>query len=68
MKDRYKDDQQLKFAYENACDCHYFGMGSRDWNSCGISDDMRKIVWNRAFWDVAEPDNKYHDFDAPVYA
>ncbi len=68
MKNRYSDNLQLKAAYENACDCHYFGMGSRDWNSCGISDDMRKIVWNRAFWDMAEPNNRYKDFDKPVYA
>lgn len=58
----------MRVAYENACDCHYFGTGSAEWDSCGLSERMRRIVWDRAFWDVAEPDNKYHDFEDPVYA
>ena len=61
MKNRYQDDITLKVAYENACDCLYYGMGSKNWDSCGISESMKKIVWNQAFWDLAEPDNYYKD-------
>lgn len=53
---RYQD-QALQGAYENACDCHYYGMGSRAWNDCGIDKDRRAEVWKLAFWDMAEGEN-----------
>lgn len=67
-KNRYMNDTKLRNAYENAYDCHYYGMGSSDWVDCGIPKEMRAIVWNRAFWDCAEPDNNQDDYDDPIYA
>jgi len=54
-KERYQDLRK-QAAYENACDCRYFGMGSKDWVDCGLSKPEREEVWKLAFWDMAEPD------------
>ena len=62
--ERY-DDLRLQTAYENACDCLYFGMGSGAWHDCGISKEQRKEVWKVAFWDMAEGEN-YTDDNRPT--
>lgn len=64
---RRYENQTLQNAYENACDCHYYGMGSRDWNDCGIPQERRAEVWKVAFWDMAEGDN-YTDKNRPTIA
>ena len=70
-KKRYSGIKQA--AYENACDCMYYGIPSSEWVDCGIEEQERHEVWRLAFWDMAEPDiehgrmvdNVYH-FD-PAY-
>ena len=48
------DDRTKQNAFENACDCLYFGQGPKDWNDCGIPKEERKEVWKAAFWYMAE--------------
>ena len=48
--------QQFQYAYENACDCHYFGLSPKEWNHCNISKEKRNEIWKLAFWDMAEGD------------
>lgn len=47
-------DQTYQNAFENACDCHYFGTGSKDWNDCGINEEDRADVWKAAWLYMAE--------------
>ena len=35
-------------AYENACDCLYYGYGRDKWNSCGLEGEEADMVWNQA--------------------
>lgn len=51
-KRRYADQAEQN-AYENACDCHYFGMGSKDWEDCGIKKERRAEIWRQSWEDVA---------------
>lgn len=51
-KRRY-EDRTKQSAYENACDCHYYGMGKINWNDCGVDEEERKIIWKQAFDDLA---------------
>lgn len=51
-KRRYADQTEQN-AYENACDCHYFGMGSKDWEDCGIEKERRAKIWRQSWEDVA---------------
>lgn len=48
------DNQTKQNAFENACDCLYFGQGPKDWNDCGIPKEERQEVWKAAFWYMAE--------------
>jgi len=48
------EDPQMQAAYENACDCLYFGMGSKCWNDCGIPQERRKEVWGVAWYDLGD--------------
>lgn len=66
MKNRY-NDRAKQAAYENAYDCFYFGMSSKDWNDCGIHQDQRAEVWRLAFWDCAEPDYEHGDMVDDTY-
>jgi len=66
MKDRYQN-RAKQAAYENAYDCFYFGMGSADWNDCGIDPELRPEVWRLAFWDCAEPDYEHGDMKNDIY-
>lgn len=50
---RYECDQ-LQAAYENACDCMYYGMGPKFWNDCGIPQEKRKEVWAVAWFDLGD--------------
>ena len=50
---RYRD-QRLQAAYENACDCLYYGMGTGYWNDCGIPAEKRKEVWAVAWYDMGD--------------
>ncbi len=52
---RYKN-QTAQNAYENACDCHYFGLSSADWVDCGVAKSLRAKIWFRAWEDVANCD------------
>ena len=51
--ERYAD-RRLQCAYENACDCLYYGMGSKDWLDCGITKEQRKEVWAVAWYDMGD--------------
>ena len=44
-KHRYRNRTKQN-AYENACDCHYYGFGPGDWNDCGIPAECREEVWS----------------------
>lgn len=55
-KRRYKD-QLHQNSYENACDCHYFGMSFKDWEDCGIPKEDRQEVWHQAWKDLANAFN-----------
>lgn len=48
------EDQQSQAAYENACDCLYFGMGPKHWNDCGITKEKRREVWAVAWYDMGD--------------
>lgn len=61
------ENQTMQNAYENACDCHYYGMGPKDWHDCGIPKERRAEVWKVAFWDMAENDC-YTDRNRPTIA
>lgn len=52
-KRRY-ENQTEQNAYENACDCHLYGMGRKAWNDCGIDNSKRKEIWNQAYEDMAK--------------
>lgn len=52
-KKRFADDQK-QFAYENACDCLYYGYGKRYWNNCGLSEHDAEKVWEKAYSDMCE--------------
>ena len=51
--ERYSDPQ-LQAAYENACDCLYYGMGPSGWTDCGIPQEKRKEVWAVAWYDMGD--------------
>lgn len=55
-------------AYENACDCFYYGEGWDKWNSCGLDNDTATRVWNAACIMMSrnESDNIYA-MDMPTY-
>lgn len=70
---RRYEDQTTQNAYENACDCLYFGMSSKDWHDCGIPQEKRKEVWAVAWYDMGdgcdENGNKpVHEIMAEVYS
>lgn len=44
----------VQAAYENACDCHYFGMSPSEWQDCSIPEDLRKEVWAVAWYDMGD--------------
>lgn len=48
-------------AYENACDCFYYGEGKDKWNSCGLDDETASRVWVSAciMMSKNESDNIY---------
>lgn len=50
---RYKN-QMMQNAYENACDCHKFGMLSSEWEDCGIPSTKRNEVWAVAWYDMGD--------------
>ena len=55
-KRRYADQAEQN-AYENVCDCHYFGMGSKDWEDCGIEKERRAEIWYQSWVDLANACN-----------
>lgn len=54
MKNRYNNDGQKQAAYENACDCLYYGFGKNVWNNCGLDEQLSKEVWKQAFEDMSD--------------
>lgn len=40
--------QQERNAYENACDCLYYGYGRKHWNACGLSEKEAAQIWQEA--------------------
>jgi hypothetical protein len=50
----YDIPQVYRNAFENACDCHYYGMSSREWVDCGIPSEHRAAIWEAAFYLLAE--------------
>ena len=65
-KERYKD-RTKQAAYENACDCFYFGSGKSEWNPCGLPLPEQKEVWRLAYWDMAEPDIEHGRMENDSY-
>lgn len=55
MKINLKNDIE-RCAFENACDCLYFGYGKKYWNSCGLDEERAKEIWKMAFYKMAEED------------
>lgn len=51
-KQRYPTDEQKQAAYENACDCLYYGYGRNYWNSCGLDEPTSQEVWKQAHEDM----------------
>lgn len=52
-ENRYGDyDRQA--AYENACDCLYYGCGKRYWNRCGVTPPEAEEIWRQALADMAK--------------
>ena len=45
--------QQEQSAYENACDCLYYGYGRKFWNSCGLQEKEAVRIWQEARKDMA---------------
>lgn len=50
-KEKYKDNL-MQQAYNNACDCLYYGYGKKWWNSCGIDENAQNEVWSQALIDM----------------
>ena len=48
-----KGTKQEQAAYENACDCLYYGYGRKHWNSVGLSERDANRIWREAFNDMA---------------
>ena len=46
-------------AYENACDCLYYGYGRDKWNSCGLEGVNADAVWNQAKEDMGNGLGRY---------
>lgn len=40
-------------VYDNARDCIYYGYGYSHLNKNGLSDEEAKVIWRRAFEDMA---------------
>lgn len=51
-KERYTN-RQMQDAYENACDCLYYGMSIQKWDNCGLGKSLALQVWEQAFDDMA---------------
>lgn len=45
----YPDNKQKQAAFENACDCLYYGYGKKSCNFCGLSEQEADQVWHEAF-------------------
>ena len=51
-----KETKQEQAAYENACDCLYYGYGRKHWNSCGLSEDDADRIWKDAIAELTNCD------------
>lgn len=51
----YNDDDK-QAAFENACDCLYYGFSRKYWNSCGLSEQDADEVWKRAIEHMTRDD------------
>ena len=49
---RYPKDKRKQDAYENACDCIKWGIGSEEWHYCGLLKYDKIHVWNMAIRDM----------------
>ena len=45
----YPNNPTKQAAFENACDCLWFGCGRKDWNNCGLSPKESDEVWKKAY-------------------
>lgn len=52
-KNRYTSKQK-QIAYENACDCIFYGYGRRYWLSNGLEGKEADEVWKQAFNDMSK--------------
>ena len=48
-----KNNEIIQAAYENACDCLYYGYGKSAWNNCGLPKPTANMIWERAKYDLA---------------
>lgn len=44
----YSNELRLQAAFENACDCLYYGYGRQYWNDCGLPKKEADKVWKEA--------------------
>lgn len=51
---RRYDNQLYQNSYENACDCLYYGMGSKAWEDCGVDAEKRREIWAVAWYDLGD--------------
>ena len=47
-----KRNEREQAAYENACDCIYYGYERGRWNSCGLSTEDADRIWKEAYYDM----------------
>lgn len=48
MKQPTFTNDQEQAAFENACDCLYYGFGRSYWNACGLPEEEAAQVWQKA--------------------
>jgi len=56
---RYASNRQKRVAYENACDCLYYGMSSREWCRNGLENEEAAEVWRMAYYDMTDGANEW---------
>ena len=57
MKRRFKNKVE-QYAFENACDCLYYGFGRKIWNNLGLDKETSDRIWQLAI-NVLVNDERY---------
>lgn len=53
---RVYNDTNKQAAFENACDCLYYGFSRKYWNSCNLPKEDADEVWQRAIEHMTRDD------------